>query len=588
MTDLLPLVLDFETYYDKAYSLRKMPTAQYVRDERFRCLGAAVRLPGQDAGWLQPDELEAFLGAVPWDRTMLIAHNAQFDGLVLVERFGHRPAAYACTMFMTRYLIAQGVLDPNLGMGLKDVAPVVGLEKGDLDASLADGTLDAYATIDAEIAGRLFDRYWHTLPEDERDYIDLHVRMATEAVFDIDRPKLEVIAGQDKAMESLFPVLRKDDAFAGALRLLGVEPEYKVTPKGTRKLATAKKDRFMVRLLSHPNDEVRELAEVRQRASSTIKRTRAQRFLDVGAPLPAPLMYYGAHTGRASGLDSLNVQNLPRKGGMRECIVAPAGHVFVIIDLSQIEVRVNAWLAGETLLLDEFRRGVDPYLSFASYLYATPLDQMLAAYKAEGDAGGPVHDQRQVAKAAVLALGFGQGVNGFIGYCEAFGVPMTQELAERTVAAYRSRYACIVASWRETFAEAKGTGRQVLPSGRLLTYPETRVVQRKEGTGTEEQWLRPRIFSKSAGRDWSRFWHGVTVENKVQAVARDLVFWQIRNLARRWRVALSVHDEAVLVVPEDQGEAARVEAEEAFASVPAWAAGLPARGEARISKVYVK
>ena len=582
MTDLIPVVVDFETHYAGAYSLRKMPTAQYVREPRFRCLGVAVRLPGAAAVWVESDRVEAVLGAMPWDRILLVAHNAQFDGLVLNERFGHKPAAYACTMFMCRYLISQGVLDPGMGTSLKEVAPLVGLEKGDLDAAMAGDGLAEYATVDAEIAGRLFDRFWPVVPDDERGYIDLHVRMATEPVFALDRPALEQIASKDRALESLFPLVRKDATFAAALERLGVTPEWKVTAKGTRKLATAKTDRFLASLEDHPDPQVQLLVDARRKAASTIARTRAQRFLDVGAPLPTPLWYYGAHTGRASGRDDLNVQNLPRKGGLRECIVAPEGHTLVIVDSSQIEVRVLAWLAGQQDLLDEFRNGVDPYLSFGAHLYETDFDALVAAYPTGGAAGGPAHDRRQVAKAAVLALGFGQSANGFLRYCEASKVPMTPSMAERTVSVYRARYTRIVASWDEAFNEALQTGQQVLPSGRVLTYPEVRY-----GDGGRE-WHRPRIFSKSAGRDWAKFWKGTTIENKVQAAARDAVFWQALQLSRRWRVALAVHDEAVLVVPEDRAAAAKVDAETAFAQSPPWAADLVLAGEARVSKVYVK
>jgi hypothetical protein len=301
MTDLIPVILDFETYYDSDYSLGKMPTMQYLRDPRFKCLGCAVKLPGQDSVWLEPDALPAFFDALPWDRIMMVAHNTQFDGALLVEHYGHRPARYACTMLMLRYLVAQGVLDPEQTTSAKAAAPLVGLVKGDLDASLEDGTLDAYATMDADICAALLHQYWRKLPQVERDYIHIHVQAAAEPVFDLDRDRLQALADADKAMESMFPIVRKDDKFAALLDTLGVAPEWKTTPKGTYKLATSKKDGFMQKLHEHPDARVRKLAEIRAKASSTIERTRSQRFLDVGAPLPAPLLYYGAHTARSSG-----------------------------------------------------------------------------------------------------------------------------------------------------------------------------------------------------------------------------------------------------------------------------------------------
>ena len=37
------IVIDFETYYDKAYSLSKMTTEEYIRDEQFEVIGVAVK-----------------------------------------------------------------------------------------------------------------------------------------------------------------------------------------------------------------------------------------------------------------------------------------------------------------------------------------------------------------------------------------------------------------------------------------------------------------------------------------------------------------------------------------------------------------
>ena len=37
------VTLDFETYYDKEYSLSKMTTEEYIRDDRFEIIGLAVK-----------------------------------------------------------------------------------------------------------------------------------------------------------------------------------------------------------------------------------------------------------------------------------------------------------------------------------------------------------------------------------------------------------------------------------------------------------------------------------------------------------------------------------------------------------------
>lgn len=579
---LLPVVVDFETAYDKEYSLAKMPTMQYVRDPRFECLGFALGLPGKPVRWIPPDKVRAVLDALPWDRVLMVAHNAAFDGAVLTQRYGHRPARYACTMSAIRYLVTNGVLSPEQGMGLKDAAPLVGMEKGDLDASLAAGTLDVYALDDGRICRALFEKYWHLLPEEEQDYISIHVQMSCDPVFELDTARLGKIARQDAAYETLFPAVRKDDTFAAMLDKLGVAPEYKTTAKGTYKLATAKTDGWLETLARHPDRRVRKLAEIRRKASSTIERTRAQRFLDVGSPFPAPALYHAAHTGRGGGQDKLNVLNLPRKDGLRQCLKAPAGHKLVIVDSAQIEVRVLAWLAGEERLLDIFRAGEDPYIDFAAVeLYNKPHAEVTP-------------EERQRAKAAVLALGFGQGAGGFVAYCEQFGIDMEPEDAARIVSAYRRAYPAISGGdnppwrtrrglWWRCEQEVRQTGAQALPSERKLTYPRLTI------RGRELEYTRARIFRKAKTEGPTNLWHGLLAENLVQATARDVVFHQTRRLWRKgFRVALSVYDEAVLVVPDADAEKAAQAAAVSFGSAPPWAKGLPTSGEVHIKTEYGK
>lgn len=581
MTALIPLVLDFESPFDSDFTLKKMPTAQYVRDERFDVLGAGVRLADRPAVWMEPEPLRAFLSSVPWDHVLLICHNAQFDGLILTEFWGYKPRQYACTMFMLRYLIAQGQLDPRMGSNLAEAAPLVGMTKGNLTEALANDTLGEYATDDAAICAALFDKYWSLLPEEEQGFIDLHVRMAVEPVFDLDTDALRALADADKALETLFPLVRKDDLFAAALAALGVSPEYKTTAKGNLKLALAKNDKFMLRLQAHPDPTVRLLAETRLKSRSTINRSRAQRFLDVGAPLPAPILYYGAHTGRGSGLDKLNVQNLPRTGGLRESIRAPAGHKLVVVDSSQVEVRVNAWLAGQEDLLEDFRQGRDPYLSFAAFRYRQEYDELVARYRA----GDPeVAKWRQICKAAVLALGFMQGEGGFEGYCETNHVPIAPGEGGDVVRTYRQKHGAIVALANRALQEVRETGRQQAPNGTCLTYPDLRIT-----AGGDLEWRRPRVFAKSVNEGWGGLWRGAAIENLVQKVARDVVFWQgLQAHQAGYHTVLMCHDELVFLATDDAAEETLARALAIMQTPPPWAEGLPLGAEGSITDRYTK
>ena len=45
------ITVDFETYYDKDFSLRKMTTESYIRDYRFEVIGVSVKLNNGDTEW---------------------------------------------------------------------------------------------------------------------------------------------------------------------------------------------------------------------------------------------------------------------------------------------------------------------------------------------------------------------------------------------------------------------------------------------------------------------------------------------------------------------------------------------------------
>ena len=45
------VVLDFETYYDREYSLSKITTEEYVRDSRFETIGVGIKINDHPAQW---------------------------------------------------------------------------------------------------------------------------------------------------------------------------------------------------------------------------------------------------------------------------------------------------------------------------------------------------------------------------------------------------------------------------------------------------------------------------------------------------------------------------------------------------------
>lgn len=97
---------------------------------------------------------------------------------------------------------------------------------------------------------------------------------------------------------------------------------------------------------------------------------------------------------------------------VRSCIIPEAGYKFVVADYSNVEGRGLAWLAGEDDLIEVFVNGVDVYKKLASTVFNV-------AYEAV------TKDQRQIAKAMVLGLGYAGGVGAFVTFAKNLGLDLS-------------------------------------------------------------------------------------------------------------------------------------------------------------------
>ncbi len=96
---------------------------------------------------------------------------------------------------------------------------------------------------------------------------------------------------------------------------------------------------------------------------------------------------------------------------VRSCIIPEAGHKFVVADYSNVEGRGLAWLAGEDDLIEVFVNGVDVYKKLASTVFNVSYDDV-------------TEDQRQIAKAMVLGLGYAGGVGAFVTFAKNLGLDL--------------------------------------------------------------------------------------------------------------------------------------------------------------------
>jgi hypothetical protein len=127
-------------------------------------------------------------------------------------------------------------------------------------------------------------------------------------------------------------------------------------------------------------------------------------------------------TGRTS-CSKPNLQNPPRKGGVRECFIPRAGHVFVFCDYDTLELRALAQVCldflGESKMAEALRRGEDLHLLLAAEMLEIDAAEAMRRFHA----GDPeVKEYRQQAKPANFGFPGGMAAQSFKEYAEGYGI----------------------------------------------------------------------------------------------------------------------------------------------------------------------
>jgi len=479
------LFLDFETYYDAQYSLRKMTVPEYLLDARYETILCACAVDLAPSQIVDGPNFGQWLHQFDPTTTATVTFNALFDNAILAWHYGFVPALMMDSMNMARAL--RGHILPKLnlsavGDALKTphrkqanvIQKVSGARRQDIIARGLWHAFSDYANEDNETSRDIWKILIKEFPVSERRVMDLVIRAAVEPKFHLDKPLLQkhltdVRANKDSLMaaagNSNRQTLLSTAHFQKALEDLSIDVQYKTSPTGNKVPAFAKTDAFMEELQNHFDPRVQALACARLGIKSTIEETRTEKLIAIGAlnwqfyrdgnprvysggEMPVPLRYAGAHTHRLSGDWRLNMQNMPRGSQLRHALIAPPGCVVIAGDLAQIEARLVAWLAGCSELLAEFAKpGGDPYSAFASIVFGFQVDKKKH----------PIH--RFIGKTGVLGLGYQCGADKFfsmvavlarlasIDIAQALGQPWTREIAEKIVWGYRNRYHQIKRLW---------------------------------------------------------------------------------------------------------------------------------------------
>lgn len=273
---------------------------------------------------------------------------------------------------------------------------------------------------------------------------------------------------------------------------------------------------------------------------------------------------------------------------VRLLVCAPPGRQLVISDLSQIEARMLAWMAGEQYVLDLFASGEDIYKDMASKIYGIPISEVTKA-------------QRQVGKVAVLGLGYGCGYVKFVTVAKDMGgVIIDEDTAKDIVDVYRNANPHIRQFWYDVDDAAKmcvRTGKTIrvrclkfrmegdwltieLPTGRKLMYYEPQLVAGGK-FGDELHYL-------DGKKGITKTYGAKLVENIVQAMSRDVLADAMLEMDRlNLYITLHVHDEVHVEILEGDEETPTI-VHEIMSTCPEWCPGLPVAAETHTSQRYDK
>lgn len=349
-------------------------------------------------------------------------------------------------------------------------------------------------------------------------------------------------------------------------------------------------------------------------AASVAKFKAMTNRLGVGNRVRGTTQYFGAHTGRWAGR-GVQLQNLPSvtagddektqafvdrvmnepaenfsiselKPLIRGALMAPAGQTLTVCDYSAIEARVLAWLAGEEWVLEAFRVGRDIYIETAARMFHVPYEE--------------AKPLRKKGKVAVLALGYGGGINAL----KAMGAEGTDAELEEIKQTYRAANPRIAKFWADMDRAMRNRSGRVgeyitihpranglvtikLPSGRELFYHKLhfRTVSKFDKEVEALHFLDPKSH-----RAVIPTYGGRLTENVTQAVARDVLAHALVNLDKEnVAVVAHVHDEVIAeggVTVERMKELMGAGVGNPLA--PPWADGLPLAAEGYYCARYRK
>ena len=305
---------------------------------------------------------------------------------------------------------------------------------------------------------------------------------------------------------------------------------------------------------------------------------------------------------------------------VRGCIVAPADKKLVIADLSNIEGRGLAYLAGERWKLKafaEFDAGIGADLYIRAYAAAFGISPEEVTKK-----------MRQIGKVMELGLGYEGGVAAFLTFAAVYNMDLEELAAAVYASTSREAMENALGMWQWATKKKRTLGLpeniyvacEILKRAWRDAHPATSALWKAAGDSVraaianpgqtypigehlkarvDGKWLRIRLPSgrylcyikpsvdddgqityfgvNQYTRQWGRIktYGGKLIENCTQAFARDVLAYNMPGIeAAGYEIVLSVHDELLTETP-DRPEFNDEVLGKMMATPPTWAKGIP-------------
>lgn len=482
-----------------------------------------------------------------------VGHNLKYDGLML-ERCGLRIFPYSFDTMIAGFLINPA----SRHLGLKDMAEdELGISMTHIDDLIGTGktqtTMDKvaiqdaapYAAADAEVTLQL-----QSVLREQMEKVN-----ALKVFQTIEMPLVPVLAQMEQVGITLDE--KFFEKFSGKLvqRMAELEEQifqavgYRFNLNSTQQLSTALFENLgltppgkkrtssghystsasVLESMQSQHPVVDWLLEYREVAKlqSTYVDALPRQINPATGRVHTSFNQTGAVTGRLSSTNP-NLQNIPTRTELgrqvRNGFIAAPGHVLVAVDYSQIELRIVAHMSGDDAMLAAFRAGQDIHVATAAAIFGVPLEEV-------------TKDQRRHAKAINFGLIYGMSP---FGLSNSTGLTLAE--AENFVKAYFKQ-----------FPKVKSYLDGIRQLAAEQGYVETLLGRRRYFPNLQHQ----------ANNNLRRREEREAINAPIQGTAADIMKLAMIQLppalqaaGLKAQMALQIHDELILEVPQAELEAA--------------------------------